>query len=170
VDRLDAKAILVAEQERDVEVRLGRLQGDHLVGAGVLHVDDRELPPLAKLGQKQTTAVHRTREDRPQREVEGPRAALVGGKDEKGLGRPLPGVLGELDLRRSRSRPTDVPRGGVGQQVLPRTIEALLFRYLSARFEGCPCQVVDVGMPGALLVHHQQTDIVTREGHSVVQK
>ena len=127
----------------------------------MFHVDYGKAESNLHFGKHQSGAVKRTGEHCPQWEVEGTGAAFVGREDQEWLRRSVYGGGIELDLRDPRTRPTNVTRWRVLEQVLTGAVEALCLCHISSRAERLPRQVVNRSVSLTVAVNHEQADIVS---------
>ena len=122
--------------------------------------------------QQQPAVVHRIAEDRVQGIAVRAGAALVAGKQQEGLGRPIlaAGIAFELDLGHGRPGTADVPRRRVHQQVLAGAVETGRARLLGGGEEGVPGEAVDVRRAHTTRVAHDEGDVIAGVRDHAVQQ
>jgi hypothetical protein len=127
----------------------------------VADIHDPETEPLVDLGaEEQARGVHRVGEGHVEREVVRPRLGLVGHEHQE----RLVGTFLEFQLRHGRPQSLDVSAEGIDQQILAGAVETLVLGCGRPCLEGIPGQAMDLLVAGALVVHHQDGDVIPGGG------
>ena len=128
----------------------------HLEGKAAVHIG----------GDDQTDGIEGVGEHLVERQVPGTRRGLIGHEDDNRLRLPLL----ELHLGHPRPHPPHVAGEGVGEQVLPRPVQLQLLGQLGALDKGVPGKLVDLLALLALLVGHNQLQVVPALGDVTVDE
>ena len=173
-DGVNAEALVVPQQHRQLVVILRGVQGNQAVALGVVHIDDIKGKALAEPGQHQPAAIHRVGKTQEHGQVIGPGAALVRRQHHKGLGRAqrigLYRVMVKLHLGHGRAGPPDVAGGGVGQQILAGPVQAVLPGNVRGFQESGPGELVNLGVVRPPGVGGGHTDVVPGMPHIAVNQ
>ena len=163
-DAVDAEALIVAQQHRNLVVVFRGVQRNDAVAFGVVHIDDVEGEPVAQAGQHQAGAIHRVGKPQEQGQVVGAGAALVGGQHHKGLRRAhrvgLHRVVVELDFGHRRPGAANVAGRGVHQQILAGPVEAVFGGDGRRVQKGVPGELMHFGVVFAARVRGGDADVV----------
>jgi hypothetical protein len=128
-DAIETKALVVAEQRGNVVAVRGRVELDHTVAGGVVHVDDMETESLDHLGQHQPGAIHGISKGEIERQVVGAGAAFVGGEHHEGLrGSRAREAVVEAELGDGRAGTANVSGRRVCEKILAGAVETGSFR------------------------------------------
>jgi hypothetical protein len=100
--------------------------------------------------------VHRVGKCEIEREIVGSWVGLVGCEEQKWFVR----ALFKFEFAGSRAHPPHVSRKRVFQEVLPRPVETLLLGDGGSSHEGIPREFVNLGAVDALLMGHENSDVV----------
>lgn len=157
-DPLDGVSGGVSEQGQDAEGLLGGGHDDLLVADDVLDLHVESL--LGPRVDDQSGGGERVEEDPRQREGVCRGLGLVGHEEQHGLGTPLD----EGHLGGSGSGSLDVAGERVGQDVLSGGVQLHGFGDLGGLLEALPGGSVDILVALALVVGHEEVDVVSHAG------
>ena len=136
-----------------------------LIAFSVVYVHDLELKTFEQIWrQKQSAVVHGIAKCQIQRQIEGARIGLVGGKKQKGLAFSFL----EFHFGDAGSQSPYVARKGILEQVLSGSVQSLLFGYISGSLESIPGRLMYERVISAIGVGHEDCYVISGEGKAKV--